>query len=270
MYPFSRLEIGFCERRIDMIVLVVVKTATGVAMKTQRTVAYVAASLLVAGMVLAACNGGGGSAGGAGSGIAPNALSGGAIAEQAAQRDTAQAMPNIAPFRFLLTVSAGAKACLPHAQAVATLSEANQNVEQLQIAATGLPKDTDFDVFIIQAPNKPFGLSWYQGDLNTGSTGTGTVTFLGRFSIETFIVAPGSTAAPIVFHNTFPDVGSNPTTGPVHEYHVGVWFNLPSDAVKAGCAGTVTPFNGTHNAGIQVLNTATFPLLDGPLRHFNP
>jgi hypothetical protein len=27
----------------------------------------------------------------------------------------------------------------------------------------------------------------------------------------------------------------------------------------------VTPFNGTHTAGIQVLNTANFPPLEGPL-----
>jgi hypothetical protein len=29
--------------------------------------------------------------------------------------------------------------------------------------------------------------------------------------------------------------------------------------VKADCAGNVTPFDGDHQAGIQVLNTSNFP-----------
>jgi len=32
----------------------------------------------------------------------------------------------------------------------------------------------------------------------------------------------------------------------------------------------VTPFNGEHNAGIQVLNTSNFPDDFGPLRQVNP
>ena len=69
-----------------------------------------------------------------------------------------------------------------------------------------------------------------------------------------------------MFNNAFPDVGQNPATFPV-QYHLGLWFNDPKDAVKAGCPGTVTPFNGEHNAGIQVLNTSNFPDLQGPLFH---
>ncbi len=49
-------------------------------------------------------------------------------------------------------------------------------------------------------------------------------------------------------------------------YHLGLWFNSPTDAQNAGCAATVTPFNGEHNAGIQVLNTANFADDAGPLR----
>jgi len=48
-------------------------------------------------------------------------------------------------------------------------------------------------------------------------------------------------------------------------YHVGMWFDSADDAVAAGCPSTVTPFNGDHTAGIQVLNTATFPDTEGPL-----
>jgi hypothetical protein len=35
------------------------------------------------------------------------------------------------------------------------------------VHATGLPKRTDFDLFVIQVPNAPFGVGWYQGDLRT-------------------------------------------------------------------------------------------------------
>ncbi len=55
--------------------------------------------------------------------------------------------------------------------------------------------------------------------------------------------------------------------GPVHIYHLGVWFNSPDDAVKAGCSGTVTPFTSNHHTGIQVLDTAPFPDNKGPLFH---
>ncbi|MBV9271343.1 MAG: hypothetical protein JO165_09620 [Candidatus Eremiobacteraeota bacterium] len=174
-----------------------------------------------------------------------------------------------APVSFRLTVSKGARTCLPNAHGIGTISSISDQAEKLHITVGGLPANSDFDVFIIQSPVAPFGLSWYQGDINTNSIGNGVVDFAGRFSVETFIVAPGSTAAPVVFHNAFPDASSNPATGPVHEYHVGIWFNSPETAAAVHCPTTVTPFNGTHNAGIQVLNTATFPLLNGPLRAFN-
>jgi len=51
----------------------------------------------------------------------------------------------------------------------------------------------------------------------------------------------------------------------VQIYHIGIWFNSPADAAKAGCPNTVTPFTSNHQAGIQVLNTATFPDNAGPL-----
>ena len=55
--------------------------------------------------------------------------------------------------------------------------------------------------------------------------------------------------------------------GPVQIYHLGIWFNSPADAVKAGCPGTATTFTSNHDAGIQVLNTATFPAAQGPTSH---
>ena len=54
-------------------------------------------------------------------------------------------------------------------------------------------------------------------------------------------------------------------TDPVQMYHLGLWFDSTAAAAKAGCPSTATPFNGEHKAGVQVLNTATFPDLLGPL-----
>ena len=64
----------------------------------------------------------------------------------------------------------------------------------------------------------------------------------------------------------FLDALQSPATNPVQIYHLGLWFNNPQDVVKAGGPGTVTPFNGEHDAGIQVLNTGQFRDNEGPLK----
>jgi hypothetical protein len=144
-----------------------------------------------------------------------------------------------------------------------------KSVEIMKVKVWGLPPNTDFDLFVIQVPNKPFGLSWYQGDIETNKDGAGYGEFVGRFSIETFIVAPGVAPAPAdPFHdpNRIPDATQNPLTNPVQTYHLGLWFNNPQDVVKAGGPGTITPFNGEHDAGLQVLNSGQFGDTDGPLK----
>ena len=141
-------------------------------------------------------------------------------------------------------------------------------VEIMKVDVEGLPPNTDFDLFVIQVPNAPFGLSWYQGDIETDAKGKGSREFIGRFSIETFIVAPGIAPAPAdPFHEpgSIPDATQNPATNPVQTYHLGLWFNNPADVVKAGGPNTITPFNGEHDAGVQVLNTSEFPETSGPL-----
>ena len=179
---------------------------------------------------------------------------------------------------FNMVVSQAARNCLPNAQAQVQI-ESSGTAEEMVISATGLPPNTDFDFFVIQIPNAPFGLSWYQGDLQSDSNGNALQHFRGRFSVETFIIAPGAAPAPQIFNDPpFPDANQNPetfgpdgkTSGPVQTYHLGLWFNSPADAQKNGCANTVTPFNGEHNAGIQVLNTSNFPDNAGPLQQLQP
>jgi hypothetical protein len=119
-----------------------------------------------------------------------------------------------------------------------------------------LPPSTGLDLFVLQVPNKPFGVAWYQTDLKTGSTGKGTAIVRGIFNKETFSLSVGGTT----------------TFAPTHQYHLGLWFNNPNKSFALGCDGTatspiVTPFNGAQHAGIQILNTSNFPDAAGPLSH---
>ena len=112
------------------------------------------------------------------------------------------------------------------------------------------------ELFVIQTPNKPFGVSWYQTDVNANGAGVGFASVRGIFDRETFSVSPGGTT----------------TFAPTHQFHLGLWFNDPQLPFKLGCepgqaAPVVTPFNGEQHAGIQVLNTAEFPDNAGPLSH---
>lgn len=174
-------------------------------------------------------------------------------------------------FKFEMVRSPGLNPfplCVPQAHGIVQITSVG-TVEIMDVFFSGLPPNTGFDFFVIQAPNAPFGLSWYQGDIETNSRGIASEQFVGRFNVETFIVAPGVASAPIVFGNPNPSVGQNPITGPVQIYHLGLWFNNPADAVKAGGPGTVTPFNGEHRGGVQVLNTSNF-VGAGPLSAIQP
>jgi hypothetical protein len=172
-------------------------------------------------------------------------------------------------FNMVRAAKVVASGCLPNATASVSIKSRGP-VEVMDVRVEGLPPKTDFDFFVIQKPGAPFGMAWYQGDIETNHEGEGHGRFIGRFNEETFIVAQGSVPAPVVHNNAFPDASLNPVTNPVHTFHLGLWFNSPVDAANAGCPADVTPFNGEHNAGIQVLNTSNFADLQGPLFFVKP
>lgn len=158
-----------------------------------------------------------------------------------------------AGFSFPLVPSPGIKACLPLAGGEATITPQSLN-DVMTVSLHGMPPNSDFDLFVIQLPNKPFGVSWYQSDIHVNAWGNGSATVRGIFDVETFSVSPGGTTA----------------FAPTHQFHLGVWFNDPSLPFKIGCepgksSPVVTPFNGEQHAGIQVVNTAEFPDNAGPL-----
>jgi hypothetical protein len=162
------------------------------------------------------------------------------------------------PFTFSLMPSPGIKSCLPHAGGRVTIVPGAQN-DTMHVSVFGMPRNSEFDLFVIEQPNKPFGVSWYQTDVNADRHGFGQATVRGIFDAETFSVSPAGSATPFA---------------PTHQYHLGLWFNDPNLPFHLGCEpngpGTqpvVTPFNGEQHAGIQVLNTAQFPVTAGPLSH---
>jgi hypothetical protein len=158
-------------------------------------------------------------------------------------------------FTFALVPSPGIRACLPHIGGVVRITPGSEN-DLMQVTIFGAPRNAEFDLFVIQQPNKPFGVSWYQTDVNANSHGVGSASVRGIFDRETFSVSPGGTT----------------TFAPTHQYHLGLWFNDPRVPFNLGCepgapAPVVTPFNGEQHAGIQALNTAEFPVNAGPLSH---
>jgi hypothetical protein len=172
-------------------------------------------------------------------------------------------------FSMVRSAAVEAAGCALNAKAKVTVNSLGP-VEVMHVEATGLPPNSEFDLFVTQLPNAPFGMAWYQGDMESNANGRAVGDFVGRFSRETFIVAPGVGPAPVIHHSPIADAATNPATGPIHTFHVGLWFGTPQVAVAANCPNTVTPFNGDHTAGIQVLSTRTFGNTTGPLRSLAP
>ena len=140
-------------------------------------------------------------------------------------------------------VHADGATCLPSTSHARVTVTDFGSVQHMHIEATGLTPNTGFTTFITQHNARPFGLSWYQCEIETDSHGRGVADFAGIFSAETFVMSDTA----------------------VEMDHLGIWFADANDAANAGCSGIVTPFDGDHEAGILVLSTVNFPDDSGPL-----
>ncbi len=150
----------------------------------------------------------------------------------------------------------GPFACPAIKDAEATIKITNRFVNGKQndvmtLTASGLPKNSGFDMFLVQ--NSPldsgtfsgFGFGWYQSDVESDSHGNATVQVQGIFDKETFIENPAS-----------------PFT-PIHTFNVGFWFDSPIHEQQAcgnKTAPKATPFNGEQNAGLLAMITKGEPL----------
>ena len=172
------------------------------------------------------------------------------------------AVDDTTTFKMVRSEAAVDNECLKGAKANVDVRTTPTDNQIMDVTLNHAPKNTEFELFITQQPNSPFGVSWYQADFTTNNQGNGEVRARGIFSEELFVFAPGVVKAPQVDDQ---DAEKNPKYDPVHTFHVGLWFGDPKDAKEAGCSGKVTQFDGDHEAGIQAFSTRNFPDLEGPL-----
>jgi hypothetical protein len=154
----------------------------------------------------------------------------------------------------LFPANAAIAGCLKNGSAHATVTRGLLN-DQMVLNLSGFPPNLDFDLFTVQNNANPFGLSWYQSDIETDSSGNAQVT------IQT-----------ILLDQIFGFTSGGPLP-PTNTFHVGFWFNSPADAVALGCtaAPVVTPFNGQHTAGPLAYITHVNPSTGlGPLCSSTP
>jgi hypothetical protein len=170
-------------------------------------------------------------------------------------------------FEMVRSESAVAKDCLKKASASVQIRSTAEGNQIMDVTLKHAAKNTAFALFVIQQPNSPFGVSWYQGDITTDNTGSGMGHFVGIFNDEVFAISPDAVKPPKVDKA---DATQGVKFAPIHTFHLGVWFADPKQAAKAGCSNAKTPFDGDHEAGIQALSTRNFPALKGPLGEKTP
>lgn len=160
----------------------------------------------------------------------------------------------------------------PAPTAHVTVKRNNRN-ETLTIEGNNIRPDLAFDMFTIEKTNLlsdgsanagfngSFGLAHYQSDLKADRQGHFKTTIRTVLLDDIFSFDPDVTLAPV---NTF---------------HVGFWFDNPSDANANGCTFDITkatPFNGIHNAGpvamisVPDADTNLGPLCTNPNLGTNP
>ncbi len=137
-------------------------------------------------------------------------------------------------FSFRLVPSSAAISTrLPNAAGHVTITTGDLN-DTMKGTVQGMPPNRGFDLFVIQQPAAPFGVSWYQTYVQANGSGTGSATVKGVFHSETFSASPGGTT----------------TFAPTHQFHLGLWFNNPNVPFNLGCepgatAPIVTPSTAT-------------------------
>jgi hypothetical protein len=73
-------------------------------------------------------------------------------------------------FKMVRSSGTVANDCLEGANANVTIDSLG-SVEVMRVKANNLLPNKEFDLFVTQLPNAPFGVSWYQGDLETDANG---------------------------------------------------------------------------------------------------
>src|SRR6201995_6160364 len=127
-------------------------------------------------------------------GLAVTAVAG-ALSLTAASAAPVTSARHSGAFSFALVPSPGIKSCLPHAGGRVTIIPGSQN-DTMEVSIFGMPRNAEFDLFVIQQPNKPFGVACSQTDVNADRHGVGHATVRGIFDAETFSWAARGAATP--------------------------------------------------------------------------
>src|SRR5215218_1904235 len=123
-------------------------------------------------------------------------------------------------FRMVRSQTAVASNCLQDARAHVDISTTATDQQIMDVTVNHAPKNTEFELFVTQQANSPFGISWYQSDFETNNQAHGEVRARGIFSEALFAVAPSSVKGPPV---DAADAETNPAVAPVHTYQLGLW-----------------------------------------------
>ena len=152
--------------------------------------------------------------------------------------------------RQQLTASSPAlAACMPKAEVniKVDLRTAATGRDIFNVAASGLPANTDFTVFLLETAKAPFGAAEYIGDITTDNHGRAHNTFK------------------LIVQEAFSSTLVNGTRVRVDLNQVGMWFADPKgDDFCLGANSPVTPFDGDNEAGVQAFNSADTTPLPAP------
>src|SRR5215213_8183554 len=100
------------------------------------------------------------------------------------------AVDDTTSFKMVRSQKAVANDCLEGAKANVEVRTTLTDNQIMDVTLNNAPKNTEFELFITQQPNSPFGVSWYQADFTTNNQGQGEVRARGIFSEELFAFAP--------------------------------------------------------------------------------
>jgi hypothetical protein len=140
--------------------------------------------------------------------------------------------------------------CMPDAQLNVNVHEGGdeKGADELEISGHNLPPDRDFTVFLLQQAGTPFGAAEYIGDFSSDHGGN------------------AHNNLRLIVDEAFSSTIVNGARVRVDLNRIGVWFADPAedDFCFGPNGGSVTPFDGDNNAGVQAFNSANADPLPAP------
>src|SRR5215218_5988524 len=82
---------------------------------------------------------------------------------------TAFAVDSTTSFKMVRSQAAVDNDCLEGAKANVDVRTTPTDNQILDVSVNHAPKNTEFELFVTQQPNSPFGVSWYQADFETNN-----------------------------------------------------------------------------------------------------